>query len=112
VVAPPGDAPRAPVPGRSAEGVGSQAAGPNGSPSRALAPGAQTEPEAGGVTAPTTPGLAPEAHEAEAEADAWPYVPAGAVPGPSGEDIALRLVPYHRWGRSGPSTMRVWIPES
>jgi DUF1680 family protein len=46
------------------------------------------------------------------EADGWPYAPASEAPGPSGEDFALPLIPYHRWGRRGPSTMRVWLPES
>jgi DUF1680 family protein len=38
----------------------------------------------------------------------WPYGapaevdPAGAVP--------IRLLPYHRWARRGPATMRVWLP--
>lgn len=27
-----------------------------------------------------------------------------------GEEITLRLVPYHLWGNRGPATMRVWIP--
>ncbi|NUS06588.1 MAG: glycoside hydrolase family 127 protein [Nonomuraea sp.] len=39
----------------------------------------------------------------------WPYA---AVPDgrPSGADVGLRLVPYHRWGNRGPATMRVWLP--
>jgi DUF1680 family protein len=39
----------------------------------------------------------------------WPY---GAAPDgrPSGADVGLRLVPYHRWGNRGPATMRVWLP--
>jgi uncharacterized protein len=40
---------------------------------------------------------------------AWPY----GVGGQRREDtesVPVRLVPYHRWGRRGPSTMRVWLP--
>ncbi|MGC4154081.1 MAG: glycoside hydrolase family 127 protein [Propionicimonas sp.] len=39
----------------------------------------------------------------------WPYRNAGG----SGEPVVpaqARLVPYHRWGNRGPSTMRVWLP--
>jgi DUF1680 family protein len=38
----------------------------------------------------------------------WPYSDAGPV----GERAALRvpLIPYHRWGRHGPATMRIWLP--
>ncbi|WP_344511300.1 glycoside hydrolase family 127 protein [Dactylosporangium maewongense] len=39
----------------------------------------------------------------------WPYgdrpVPAGNV-----QPVLVPLVPYHRWARRGPSTMRVWLP--
>jgi DUF1680 family protein len=35
----------------------------------------------------------------------WPYAEA-ATP------VPVRLVPYHRWARRGPSTMRVWLPVS
>ena len=38
----------------------------------------------------------------------WPYS-AGRTP-PPGPAHALHLVPYHRWARRGPSTMRVWLP--
>ena len=38
----------------------------------------------------------------------WPY---GATePTPDTDTALLRLVPYHRWARRGPSTMRVWLP--
>jgi DUF1680 family protein len=46
----------------------------------------------------------------------WPYQPAGDQPagdradGPTGAAATIRLVPYHRWARRGPSTMRVWLP--
>ncbi|WP_367138133.1 glycoside hydrolase family 127 protein [Saccharothrix sp. HUAS TT1] len=48
-------------------------------------------------------------------ADAWPYAPADPTPsGPrppaTTATAPLRLVPYHRWARGGPSTMRVWLP--
>lgn len=38
---------------------------------------------------------------------AWPYSPERQAPG---VPVTLRLVPYHRWGNSGPATMRVWLP--
>ncbi len=44
---------------------------------------------------------------------AWPYATApGGAPdaGPAGEDVDVRLVPYHSWANRGPSTMRVWLP--
>ncbi|MCS7475413.1 glycoside hydrolase family 127 protein, partial [Umezawaea endophytica] len=38
----------------------------------------------------------------------WPY---GTAEPPSDTALApLHLVPYHRWARRGPSTMRVWLP--
>ncbi|GHH40229.1 glycoside hydrolase family 127 protein [Lentzea cavernae] len=37
----------------------------------------------------------------------WPY---GEPPARPGAAVALRLTPYHRWARRGPSTMRVWLP--
>lgn len=39
----------------------------------------------------------------------WPYADDRAAPVRAIGPIAL--VPYHRWGNRGPSTMRVWIPE-
>lgn len=42
--------------------------------------------------------------------DAWPYRAPGAEPRAAGGTGPLRLVPYHRWARRGPSTMRVWLP--
>jgi DUF1680 family protein len=36
----------------------------------------------------------------------WPY-PATALPAPA---VPIRLLPYHRWARRGPATMRVWLP--
>lgn len=38
----------------------------------------------------------------------WPYATEQPVPAPRPETV--RLVPYHRWARRGPSTMRVWLP--
>ncbi|WP_330276246.1 glycoside hydrolase family 127 protein [Lentzea sp. NBC_00516] len=38
----------------------------------------------------------------------WPY--GAAEPALSTDTALLRLVPYHRWARRGPSTMRVWLP--
>ncbi|MEU6731196.1 beta-L-arabinofuranosidase domain-containing protein [Nonomuraea wenchangensis] len=42
---------------------------------------------------------------------AWPYPPgpAGAAPG---EWFDVRLAPYHRWARRGPSSMRLFLPVS
>lgn len=62
---------------------------------------AGTDPAAdGGVT---VRGVAEELPERP-----WPYADAGPV----GQRTALNvpLVPYHRWARGGPSTMRVWLP--
>ncbi|GAA2660671.1 MULTISPECIES: glycoside hydrolase family 127 protein [Actinosynnema] len=39
----------------------------------------------------------------------WPYGPPTEPEG--GAHAPLTLVPYHRWARSGPSTMRVWLPQ-
>lgn len=40
--------------------------------------------------------------------DAWPY--AEDVPHNDRMPVTVPLVPYHRWGRRGPVTMRVWLP--
>jgi DUF1680 family protein len=41
--------------------------------------------------------------------DGWPYTI--AAPNTDRSDLVpVRLVPYHRWARRGPSTMRVWLP--
>ncbi|MFI6759721.1 glycoside hydrolase family 127 protein [Micromonospora sp. NPDC050417] len=39
----------------------------------------------------------------------WPYDESAPQAGETTR-AALRLVPYHRWARRGPSTMRVWLP--
>jgi DUF1680 family protein len=39
----------------------------------------------------------------------WPYDSSEPAPGDPGA-VAVRLVPYHRWARRGPTTMRVWLP--
>jgi hypothetical protein len=41
----------------------------------------------------------------------WPYGPIEAAPEQALPE-PVRLVPYHRWARRGPSTMRVWLPRS
>jgi DUF1680 family protein len=41
---------------------------------------------------------------------AWPYRYDEPVPAPASRTRLTPLVPYHRWGNRGPSTMRVWIP--
>ncbi|WP_433003543.1 glycoside hydrolase family 127 protein [Kribbella sp. CA-294648] len=38
----------------------------------------------------------------------WPYPV--ATPAPARAPIRIPLTPYHRWARSGPSIMRVWLP--
>jgi DUF1680 family protein len=40
-------------------------------------------------------------------ASAWPYGPTTET---AAETLDIPLLPYHRWGRRGPSTMRVWLP--
>jgi uncharacterized protein len=42
----------------------------------------------------------------------WPFAERSDAEPPSGREAEVRLVPYHRWARRGPSTMRVWIPEA
>ncbi|MER5267308.1 beta-L-arabinofuranosidase domain-containing protein [Actinosynnema sp. NPDC002837] len=44
--------------------------------------------------------------------DAWPYGPPEPTDGATGPTTPLTLVPYHRWARGGPSTMRVWLPRT
>ncbi|WP_033337650.1 glycoside hydrolase family 127 protein [Catenuloplanes japonicus] len=39
----------------------------------------------------------------------WPYRSTGTDRGPA-TPIVVPLVPYHRWARRGPATMRVWLP--
>ncbi|NUT08105.1 MAG: hypothetical protein HOV76_32010 [Hamadaea sp.] len=41
---------------------------------------------------------------------AWPYADAAA--GGARTPTSLRLIPYHRWGRQGPATMRIWLPKT
>jgi DUF1680 family protein len=40
----------------------------------------------------------------------WPYATAPA--GSAAEPADVALVPYNEWAERGPSTMRIWIPES
>ena len=62
---------------------------------------AGTDPAAdGGVT---VRGLTEELPD-----EPWPYTDAGPVGRRTPLDVPL--VPYHRWARGGPSTMRVWLP--
>ncbi|PSL52806.1 hypothetical protein B0I31_11193 [Saccharothrix carnea] len=44
------------------------------------------------------------------DADGWPYGPPRPDDGTTRATTPLNLVPYHRWARGGPSTMRVWLP--
>jgi DUF1680 family protein len=41
--------------------------------------------------------------------DGWPYTPIAPLRGEP-DLVPVRLIPYHRWARRGPSTMRVWLP--
>lgn len=41
--------------------------------------------------------------------DGWPYTE-DEQDSESEGPVQVRLVPYHRWARRGPSTMRVWLP--
>ncbi|GAB2992834.1 glycoside hydrolase family 127 protein [Saccharothrix stipae] len=45
-------------------------------------------------------------------ADDWPYGPPEPTGGITRPTTPLNLVPYHRWARGGPSTMRVWLPKT
>jgi uncharacterized protein len=38
----------------------------------------------------------------------WPY--AAEATHAAGPAVPIRLLPYHRWARRGPATMRVWLP--
>jgi DUF1680 family protein len=50
------------------------------------------------------------AHLAQLAERPWPYGAAkDNVPGQR-HPVSVPLIPYHRWARSGPSTMRVWLP--
>ncbi|WP_263118414.1 glycoside hydrolase family 127 protein [Cellulomonas fimi] len=44
-----------------------------------------------------------------ARVESFPYTPVPARPA-TGEEIDVRLTPYHRWAERGPSTMRVFLP--
>ncbi len=44
--------------------------------------------------------------------DGWPYGPPEPTDGHAATTTPLTLVPYHRWARGGPSTMRVWLPRT
>jgi hypothetical protein len=41
---------------------------------------------------------------------AWPYVPQRPTTEERPDPVVVPLVPYHRWARRGPSTMRIWMP--
>lgn len=48
----------------------------------------------------------------EHDRDAWPYTEPYSEAAPRNDRIPVTvpLLPYHRWGRRGPVTMRVWLP--
>lgn len=54
-------------------------------------------------------GVTVRARSATPAADDWPYTTAKQNAEPS-DAVPVSLVPYHRWARRGPSTMRVWLP--
>lgn len=71
------------------------------------------------------PGATVRGHFARTPEAGWPYQgpPYGSSPDPGSPDptapggpprvdrtVPVQLVPYHRWARRGPSTMRVWLP--
>jgi DUF1680 family protein len=83
----------------------------------AESPATQTDPDLDRARVDTTTGGAYDDGEVtvaavieESAPAAWPY--ADAPPDGPRTPTSLRLVPYHRWGRRGPATMRVWLPES
>lgn len=41
----------------------------------------------------------------------WPYGAPAEIEGPRSPRV-VPLIPYHRWARRGPTTMRVWLPAS
>ncbi len=55
--------------------------------------------------------LVPVRTSAPAERD-WPFAAEPTRPDTVEHVALVPLVPYHRWGNRGPSTMRVWIPEA
>ncbi|RZT66427.1 hypothetical protein EV140_0101 [Microcella alkaliphila] len=58
------------------------------------------------VDGPVLPVRAVTHHDAE-----WPFGAAvGASPSVEASVFEVPLIPYHRWGNRGPSTMRVWMP--
>src|SRR6185295_11715962 len=47
-------------------------------------------------------------HAVQPPGHSWPYGIA-MEPTTTGT-VVVPLIPYHRWARRGPSTMRVWLP--
>jgi uncharacterized protein len=54
-------------------------------------------------------GVTVRGHAAAPSGRSWPYFPNAPAAG-SPTPTPVRLIPYHRWARRGPSTMRVWLP--
>ncbi|MFI7705866.1 glycoside hydrolase family 127 protein [Nonomuraea sp. NPDC049480] len=111
-------APRWTFPGRRIDALRGSAALERG-PLVYCAESVADEPPLGDITARVSPPVEHHADgvvELEVQASlgagdpgGWPY--GAAQDGrPSGADVGLRLVPYHRWGNRGPATMRVWLP--
>lgn len=64
------------------------------------------------VTVPpldTREGTTVQGHFAKPAEGGWPYTE-DEQDSESEGPVQIRLVPYHRWARRGPSTMRVWLP--
>jgi DUF1680 family protein len=57
----------------------------------------------------TAAGVAVRARFDAPAAESWPYGRAKPRSATT-PTTSLDLVPYHRWARRGPSTMRVWLP--
>ncbi|SFR02601.1 hypothetical protein SAMN04488564_102142 [Lentzea waywayandensis] len=62
---------------------------------------------AGHAPAQTGDGSVVRARFDAARESSWPY---GEPAGRPGTFAPLHLLPYHRWARRGPATMRVWLP--
>lgn len=56
----------------------------------------------------TTSGVAVSGRFADPAEQGWPYGSADTVT--ANDTVPVNLVPYHRWARRGPSTMRIWLP--
>jgi hypothetical protein len=80
----------------------------------AESPGAELDLDTLRVDAGVAPaadhGVRVRAHTEQLPDARWPYSNGG--PGGPRTTLDVPLVPYHRWARRGPSTMRIWLPTS